>query len=898
MIEASREVEINPETSKNEIINTSSSINTVNNLNSNNNAEMITIKPKVQPSKFEVLIVNAYKKLVGFNEKKPEPPKKMDKQSKKQLQLQLEEAEKLYVSACETELRKALEEIESVQNINLNKNIIDRTSRIYKRNKINLSLLIGEIYIQLMNKKNLFSKLNQKNSLDKNIIISFINEVINMNKLVKSTYLCIKYENSLFNFLENIIKEIAFDSEQLNEINIVLQEHKNKKDTKKLNTTTTKDFLDSINQAFNKENSLYGQYKLVLDNQEDIINLINNANIDDENEVQNFTKLGVLFLKLFFGKKCILLSDKNTDEKDKEKDKIIIKKLFDGFQDNSHGNINLVLGEKFFVDYDSDLEPMRVDFCQILIIFIDKLKTVSHLLELQYMLFVLSKRIYFYYFDKYEKEICPLFAQILINLCLFKDNEQINPVILFVNELLNSKDEKDNNFKELLKQKIEEAKNSSNFDFAPKTKITGNLEKIQNEIIYVEEPNLNLGFFTDAEIESGETLDVYVELSKPFGFIDLTLIVKNYDINFTLTNLSEGKVIYQEKKFKSDKGLKLNLFFSKPGIFKFQFDNSYSWVRNKNISYNISTFYPQYPTIMENKVSISKYQEHLNNIKKIGGKPVDNENKLEIIQDQLSYQYDINDIKQNVELLNQMIISNQIKILSIYLNKEKEEGEDNEKKYFYVEKENLEKEELTEENFENYINENKGENGRTIVNLFIVAGDETEILTNRDLSLEKVLGFEPKFENENNNSLLFFVQYYDQAQLLYYLCHKAEDQQNTLLINYTKFGGYQVCLYVNGEIITEYEDLKNLNKGEFLEKNIEIISGCVKKLGQENKIKILVTDSIDTEENNITAQKMSENMQNSLGIKAEEEGNYKIIKLNKDYNKEVERFNHLLNLIE
>ena len=39
-------------------------------------------------------------------------------------------------------------------------------------------------------------------------------------------------------------------------------------------------------------------------------------------------------------------------------------------------------------------------------------------------------------------------------------------------------------------------------------------------------------------------------------------------------------------------------------------------------------------------------------------------------------------------------------------------------------------------------------------------------------------------------------------------------------------------------------------------------------------------------------------MQNSLGIKAEEEGNYKIIKLNNDYNKEVERFNHLLNLIE
>ena len=895
MIE-SREVEINPETSKNEIINTSTNTNTT--LNSlNNNVETLTIKPKVQQSKFELYIVNAYKKLVGYTERKPESESpKLDKKAQK---AQLEEAEKININACEIELRKALEEIESVQNISLNKNIIDKTSRIYKRNKINLSLLIGEIYIQLMNKKNLFGRLNQKDSLNKNIIISFINELINMNSLLKDTYLCIKYDNALFNFLQNIIKEIAFDSEQLNEINIVLQEHKNRKDSIKLNTKSSKDLLDSLNQALNKQNSLYAQYKVVLDNSEEIINLINAANLNDQSEIDNYSNLGILFLKLFFGKKCILLSDKNTDEKDKEKDKINIKKLFDGFDDNSHGNINVILGEKFFVDYESDLEPLRVELCEIIIKFIEKFKTLSNILDFQFILFVLLKRIYFYYFDKFEEAITPLFVQILINLCLFKD-EKINPVIQFVNELLNSKNEQDETFKELLKKKIEEAKNIADFNFNPKDNLNGNLEKIQNEIIYVEEPNLNLGFFTDAEIESGDTLALYVELSKPFGFIDLTLIVKYYDINFTVTNLSEGKVIYQEKKLKSDKGLKLNLFFTKPGIFKFEFDNSYSWVRNKNISYNISTFYPQCPTILENKVSISKYQEILNNVKKNGGKQVDNENKLEIIQDQLAYQYNLNDIKNNIELLNSMIVSFQVKILSIYLDKEKEEGEGNETKYFYVEKESLEKMELTEENFENYINENKNnnENGTTIVNLFIVSGDENEVLINRDLSLERVLGFEPNIEDENKNSILYFVQYYDQAQLLYYLCNKAEDQQNTLLINYTKFGGYQVCMYVNGEVLSEIEELKNLNKGEFLEKNIEIISGCVKKLGQENKIKILVTDSIDPEEKNITAEKMCETMQNSLGIKAEEEGNYKIIKLNKDYNKEVERFNHLLNLIE
>jgi hypothetical protein len=243
--------------------------------------------------------------------------------------------------------------------------------------------------------------------------------------------------------------------------------------------------LDSLNQALNKQNSLYGQYKVVLDNSEEIINLINAANLNDQSEIDNYSNLGILFLKLFFGKKCILLSDKNTDEKDKEKDKINIKKLFDGFDDNSHGNINVILGEKFFVDYESDLEPLRVELCEIIIKFIEKFKTLSNILDFQFILFVLLKRIYFYYFDKFEEAITPLFVQILINLCLFKD-EKINPVIQFINELLNSKNEQDETFKELLKKKIEEAKNIADFNFNPKDNLNGNLEKIHNEIIYVE----------------------------------------------------------------------------------------------------------------------------------------------------------------------------------------------------------------------------------------------------------------------------------------------------------------------------------------------------------------------------------------------------------------------------
>ena len=295
-----KESDISLETSKNSINTLSSLSAKVNSLN--NNLESLSIKPKIS-TKFEGFILNAYKSLTGFSNQTKTGEKSVKKDD-----------EKLCINECESELRNALKELDSFENVFINKNIMDKIHRITNRNIINLSLIIGQIYILLMSKKNLFSKLNQKNSLDKNIIISFINEVINMNFLLKKTYLCNKYENALFNFLENIIKEIPFDSEQLNEINIVLQQHKAKKEEKKLNKNSSKEFLTSLNEAFNAQNSIYGQYKVVMDNCEDILELINKANFSDVDEVNNFLEFGVLLIKLFFGKNCILLNENNPGE--------------------------------------------------------------------------------------------------------------------------------------------------------------------------------------------------------------------------------------------------------------------------------------------------------------------------------------------------------------------------------------------------------------------------------------------------------------------------------------------------------------------------------------------------------------------------------------------------------
>ena len=60
--------------------------------------------------------------------------------------------------------------------------------------------------------------------------------------------------------------------------------------------------------------------KLVLDNKQQILELIEKGNVNESNEVYDFYEFDILLLKLFFGKNCVLLNDKNNkDENDENK---------------------------------------------------------------------------------------------------------------------------------------------------------------------------------------------------------------------------------------------------------------------------------------------------------------------------------------------------------------------------------------------------------------------------------------------------------------------------------------------------------------------------------------------------------------------------------------------------
>ena len=58
--------------------------------------------------------------------------------------------------------------------------------------------------------------------------------------------------------------------------------------------------------------------KLVLDNKQQILELIEKGNVNESNEVHDFYELGILLLKLFFGKNYVLLNDKNNKDENDE----------------------------------------------------------------------------------------------------------------------------------------------------------------------------------------------------------------------------------------------------------------------------------------------------------------------------------------------------------------------------------------------------------------------------------------------------------------------------------------------------------------------------------------------------------------------------------------------------
>ncbi len=229
------------------------------------------------------------------------------------------------------------------------------------------------------------------------------------------------------------------------------------------------------------------------------------------------------------------------------------------------------------------------------------------------------------------------------------------------------------------------------------------------------------------------------------------------------------------------------------------------------------------------------------------------------------------------------------------------------KSYFYYHKEGegLIQNELTQKLFEKYLSEliSKSKANLNLINLYIINGDFDEeenkniILNNNNLygySIKKILGFEPIIKIEGMmKKIIFFIQYLNHAQILYYLYkekinHKKFD--TVILINYNKYCGYQIVLYYDEEIFIDLNEFKGISKNKSLDENIDILLKVIQKLTdgevEEKKLDIVLLQSIDDTEKDITQAAIEEKLIEKLKLN-NNENNIQMIKNGKAFNKEL-----------
>ena len=866
-----------------------SEIITVNKTEGISKSENI-INPKIENNKseFEHCIIEVYKILSGYYIK--------------------ENKEKnLNIKLCEIEMRKALDICQKNSKINLNKNILDKISRIIHHNKINILLILSQIFIVLMQKETLFEKKS-----DINNIISFLNEICNLNKILQETYIGYKLHTISQKFIEKIISEFNFELEQISAIKNIINLNTQKMKSVKLKLNSFEEMSISLYDLLLNQESHLMQYKLIMDNFNYIIGMINQVDLDEKNSLENYIELGKIFAFLLYNKKYVIFLKKQSSESEG-----VIKLFFDGKE--NHYLFNIIEGEKFFIESEDEIEEMREKICELVLKYVEKYKGVNNIYEFQYVLYVLAKRVFFLFEGKFRNKIEPIIAEIMINLCFYKINS-IEEIKIFIKEILKSDNDIYLNLKNLLQRKIDFIQMNPNFQLNKNNNskknsenYSTNIENISNEALFLLEGDLKLGYFLSRKIRNGEYFNFYVELKEPFSLLDFCANIEEYNIKLSIIDLTYDKYLIKNIEINAfSSPYKICLFFTRPVICKFIFDNTYSWIRDKNIKYKVNVFYPQKEFFIRKKILLFKYQEKLFRNKIIEGKVNDKKNigkNLFLIKFKgINKAFNSLDVIRNIQTCDKLIENKNININSIYVSKSLNE---NNKSYFYFKKNNtLEKYELNKNNFENCIKDNILKNSNLediieIVNIYIIkhisqnnnSTDNNNLEFSPLLNIEDILGFIPDILDENNKlKILFFCQYLFQAQLLYYLfkCfHNKENKDIVLLINYSKNEGFQISQYKNGEIKLNIINLKN---EENIEKNIEIICNEIKKYENKRKVDILINENIiDDKENEIDSDKIYQLIKSKLNMD-EEENNFYICKLNKEFNDDMIKYSHIFYL--
>lgn len=240
----------------------------------------------------------------------------------------------------------------------INRNIIDKLSRISLHERINLNYILGNIYISLMNREALFDYEDEEN-FEINDLLIFINKVIQFREEMKNTNINISYDESLKQFLYFITEQFELEESQLKNLKKILEEETDIDHSDDIVTNKTLNyFINLLNKELESQPNLYEQFEIFIQNKKKIIQLIEECDPEEQSKYNDYLNLGKCLTYMFFNSHFNIYAEKNMREDEEEDDDIGEMLLFYNGNKN-RGEINIINGEKFCIYMDDKIKYLR-----------------------------------------------------------------------------------------------------------------------------------------------------------------------------------------------------------------------------------------------------------------------------------------------------------------------------------------------------------------------------------------------------------------------------------------------------------------------------------------------------------------------------------------------------------
>lgn len=496
----------------------------------------------------------------------------------------------------------------------LNKNLIDKLSRIAERKFFNVNILIAKIYDSLLETSN-FDILSN----DLNLMISFSNEVLNILEIIRSTNISHNLEKKCSCFLRYLLNNPSLENEQKEIIQELYDSFptRNSSETYK-NFESTKNNIISMCKSSLLETKLEGIITLMeafgntysLDEQFDLLlsycPAIIKAAIHQPNPENHklYYQLGNFIISMLYSykfkvsviadpqneskassKAFYLIDDKSNDEKKeiKENECSYMQFLQDKLYELTSQKEALIKCENI------------VSICNLIV---NTLSIYETIFDLQFLCYLILKKIFFT-FPKHRKQIEDLIAMTLVNLCMFKKPEEKNVFSVeckqFLHYILNMEGEDD--LKAKLNKRIESK--GKDCDITLEEKFLKDTSAVEYDVLNFNDFNLRVGYPTFYDVEAGTTFERYIEVENPNSLIYIGFATHAYDIGFDLLKYEENegkgsfkRIFFIKKIDCSEIPVKVVVFAKEAGIYKILFDNSFSWITSKTVRYRISVLKP------------------------------------------------------------------------------------------------------------------------------------------------------------------------------------------------------------------------------------------------------------------------------------------------------------------